>query len=674
MTTIDLNSELQFHDGAHLVAGFHGSLLKLRHCSTGDYSTVHITDVMRRLVEPRLRKTIDVRELDALPDAETAALEVYGAHIQEMVTGIPLGGNSTAVRPEYNPNLTTLNERVASKVTELTTLGMPASRATLMRKKKAFEDGGLAGLIDRRAHRKESPFDRADARIIETLAHVIAEETYDSSGNKGRLFRRLKEALIADYPGQNVPLPSESTLYRYIGYMTKGKYTTGNAQTRRTAANTPKRPFGTARRLRPGQEVQIDSSPWDILVRGEDGNPTRAILTIMVDVATRSIIAISVRAEATKGVDHAFLLAQCLVPRPLRPGKDELWRLTARRMPWADLVSEEERSRLDVTRPFIYPERIMMDNGADYRSKVFEAACRKFGVTLTYAAPHTPTDKAIVERSFHSIKTLFAQHLPGFKGGSVAERGSKIENKPLMDLPMLAELFEEWVTRVWQNRPHDSLRDPLYPTVKLSPNEMYNASFDVAAQLPLPLTADDYIDLMPIEYRVIGTAGIKINNRFYDSLELQPFRNTPSTHMSHSNQWEVRVNPYDPRIVWVRHPDGHWIECPWRDESTFQQPFVDTILHTAVEIAASRPAADNQQLKRAVADIHKSAAAAAKAVKKVKARNTTALVLANNEGAPMPQSAPLTAASPTFTPGVAADDDDTADIELGSFHDLNGTN
>lgn len=666
MASIDINSELQFHDGAHLVVGFHGSLLKLRNCATGDYSTVHIADITARLIEPPVHTHTDPRSLDCRTTEEYQELDQYGAHIVEMVSGTRPEDPSMPPRAQYDPDITTMNQRIASKVEELRQRGLPASRATLIRKRRAYEQGGLAGLIDKRSLRKESPLDRADKRVIDTLTHLIAAETYGTTGTGRRLHERLKTELLAAYPGQAIEVPSETTLYRYLGYLTKGKYTTGSAQTRRTAANTPKRPFGTARRMRPGQEVQIDSSPWDVLVRGEDGTATRAVLTIMVDVATRSIIASSVRATATKGVDHAFLLAQCLVPRPLRPGNEELWKLTERRMPWAELTPEDERARLDLTRPFIYPERIMMDNGRDYRSKVFEAACRKFGVSLTYAAPHTPTDKAIVERTFKSIQTLFAQDLPGFKGGAVSERGYQVEKGALLDVVTLAERFDEWVTRVWQNRPHDSLRDPMYPTVKLSPNEMYNASFDLAAQLPLPLTAEDFIELMPVEWRKILPAGVKHNHRYYDCIELQPFREQPSNNPKHDNKWEVRVNPYDPRIIWVRHPEGHWMECLWRDESTYRQPFADEILQTAIGLANARPDADSQNLKKMSADIKKRAAAAAITFEKAKARDQKALELAEKEHTPFPQpTKALDVAIPSTRPFGTDDDNDDDDDDEG---------
>lgn len=640
MHTLDLNAPLRLHSGEYLVAGHHGSLLKLRNNATGDYMTMHISDVTLNLLEPPTRVPANIRELESLTKKESKKLDIYASHIQEMITGDRPDQPGASPRPEYDPASTTLNERVAAKGDELARMGIPSSRATLMRKKKEFETAGSAALLDRRTVRKESPLDRADSRVIEALTRVIAAQTNESTGTGKRLYELTQNELLTAHPGDAIPMPSLSTFYRYLGYLTKGKYTTGSAPTRRTAANTPKRPFGTARRLRPGQEVQIDSSPWDVLVRREDGTIGRAVLTIMVDVATRSIIASSVRPDAAKGVDHAFLIAQCLVPRKLRPGSDELWRLTARRMPWADLLSAEQRDAVDATRPFIYPERIMMDNGADFRSGVFESACRKFGISLTYAAPHTPTDKAIVERTFHSIKTSFAQDLPGFKGGAVSERGRGIDDKPLMDIATLADKFDEWVARVWQNRPHDSLRDPMFPTVKLTPNEMYNASFDLAASLPLPLTADDYIDLMPREGRMITTKGVQMNNRFYDSIELQPFRNVPSANASENGKWEVRYNPYDPRLIWVAHPDGYWMECTWRDEAMFTQPFADEILSSAVDIATRRNPGDSETLRNVARELKKATHATAVTAKKAKARNELASALADAEGTPMPAAAP----------------------------------
>ena len=49
--------------------------------------------------------------------------------------------------------------------------------------------------------------------------------------------------------------------------------------------------------------------------------------------------------------------------------------------------------------------------------------CRALGISVQPARPYTPTDKAIVERTFHSINTLFCQHVAGYVGGNVTMRG-----------------------------------------------------------------------------------------------------------------------------------------------------------------------------------------------------------------------------------------------------------
>ena len=78
--------------------------------------------------------------------------------------------------------------------------------------------------------------------------------------------------------------------------------------------------FTPTHAARPGEQVQIDSTPIDVLVLLDNGVPVRADLTIAVDVATRTICAAVLRPVGTKAVDAALLLARMLVPEPMRPG------------------------------------------------------------------------------------------------------------------------------------------------------------------------------------------------------------------------------------------------------------------------------------------------------------------------------------------------------------------
>src|SRR5450755_179860 len=78
---------------------------------------------------------------------------------------------------------------------------------------------------------------------------------------------------------------------------------------------------------------------------------------------------------------------------------------------------------------------------------------------------------------------------------------------------MLQDLLDEWPLAGWQTRPHDALRDPLAPRRMLSPNEKYAALVAAAGYLPLTLTGQDYLELLPVEWRQINACGIRVGYR-----------------------------------------------------------------------------------------------------------------------------------------------------------------
>jgi putative transposase len=127
---------------------------------------------------------------------------------------------------------------------------------------------------------------------------------------------------------------------------------------------------------------------------------------------------------------------------------------------------------------------------------------------------------------------------------------------------------------VWQNRPHDGLRDPVTPGRAFTPNEKYAALTESAGYVPVALSAEDYVELLPATWRVINAYGIKISHRAYDSEELNPFRRQPSGVKARKDLWEIRHDPYDISRIWVRnHWDGGWITVFWRHLRSVPAPF-----------------------------------------------------------------------------------------------------
>jgi putative transposase len=639
MFSVHVGQEIRLDDGNYFIANINRGNLKLKNLDDQEYCVIHVTEVVSRMTEPpnqsSTRTYADPAALETISEKERKRADLLAVHLLELIDGTPPPPGAQP-RPEYDPDLFSLSERVERKVRELRTLGCTYSARTLRRKLDAYREAGEAGLIDRRGSRRDDPFKKLDPRVREALVSVIAAERDASTGSRERLSLRLEKRLLKDYPGQNVRVPSRTTLWRYESLFTKGKSTFGNALNRRSAANAPERMFSSRPAIMPGHEVQVDNSDFNMLVLGDDGKPERVKLVIFLDKATRSIISTGVRRVATKGFDLSCMLAHCVVPRPLRPTVAAFDEYELADMPWAAGLSAEEVGKYDTARPFIVPSRIVTDNGADYLSTTFRSACQRLGISITECSIRTPTDKPNVERAFDAIKTLFAQYLPGYTGGEVSRRGKSPEKDAgLLDIYTLAELFERWVAVVWQNRPQDGLRDPLCPGVVHTPNSMYMAMFDATGFVPLPLTADDYIAMMPIMYRTIQLDGIQIHYRRYDSPYLQRYRLSPSYTTGHKRKWAVRIDPNNPAAVWVQDPeDNSWIQCDWINQDAFAKPFSAEFRRNARDIAASLGVVGDKQSGRVIEEVLAATKAEKARMRAAENRQTSAQKLAHDAGMP----------------------------------------
>ncbi len=231
---------------------------------------------------------------------------------------------------------------------------------------------------------------------------------------------------------------------------------------------------------------------------------------------------------------------------------------------------------------------------------MFLRAADTLGLSVQPAHQQTGSDKAIMERTFGSINTLFCQHVAGYTGRDVTRRGSDVSDRAVWSIADLQELLDEWVI-CWQSRPHEGLRHPFTPDQPASPNEAYAALVAAAGYVPVALTGEDYIELLPAEWRSIGDGGIQIEYRTYDSAELAPCRRLSSGVAARAGRWEVHYDPYDLTRVWVRnHHHGGWITVPWTHLSMVTQPFADFTWRHARRIAAERGVDDANETAVAV--------------------------------------------------------------------------
>ena len=558
---LDANAPIMLDDGEYFYAQQSGNLVRLRNSTTGQYVDMTLGELANRKTDKFAAPPQTSQAQTARTEDQKRAL-FWGNHIEELLTGVH--PNKKRTNPAYDPSRTQ-NERVAAKVAELNAAGLPASRASLMKKISIYRDAGWTGLIDGRKVRSDTHMPGLDPRVKAALCEVIANNTDLSTGTKSRIVVKTQVELLSLYGKDAPPLPSRASMYRYIDAFDSGVGVTGSARTRQSENNRPKRTFGSRKEVLLGAQVQVDSTTMDVLVkRPGHKRGSRPTLTIMLDVCSNSIIAFTLRFDAAKGFDHAVLLAQALTPPENRPDREFTRYQTQLANPQITLIDPERRRELIRTRAFIRPQRVMMDNGNDFAGGVFRAAAAAHGIDITLSAPHTPTDKPNVERTFGSINSLFTQYLPGYTGRSPEHRGRNVHEEDLLDISGLYELFDDWVMESWQNRPHRGNTDPADPSVRLSPNQMVAAASKVTSMLYLPLTEHHYIELLPSVYRVIGTDGVDIDLREYDSPGLHPFRGTKSTLVAKDRKWEFKVDPYNTQCIWMHTPDDTWIRCDLR--------------------------------------------------------------------------------------------------------------
>ncbi|MFD8340320.1 Mu transposase C-terminal domain-containing protein [Streptomyces solisilvae] len=415
------------------------------------------------------------------------------------------------------------------------------------------------------------------------MRQAIAETADASSRTTGFIIWRTSQILAGHEETTAVELPSRATLYRLFDKLATGSHATGSARTRRSIGARPPGPFGEVPASAPGELMQIDSTPLDVLVRLDDGIAEKVELTAMVDIATRSITAAVLR-PTTKAADASVLLARSVTPEAMRPGWLQALRMSRSVLPHRRLLSIDKRLEHAASRPVIVPETIVCDHGKVFISRNFRAPCRYLGINLQPAHKATPTDKGTIEKTLGSVATLFAQFVAGYTGSTTDRRGRKLEDGPLWSLPELQALLDEWILACWQTRPHDALRDPDAPMRAFSPNEKYATLLESCGYVPVPLSGEDYIELLPERWQAINAYGIRIKHRTYDDRELTPLRRQHSGVAEKKGLWEIHHDPYDISRIWVRdRRRSRWITVFWKHLHRVGVPFGELAWDRACE-------------------------------------------------------------------------------------------
>lgn len=486
---------------------------------------------------------------------------------------------ATALDRAQNDAANTVGQVVDHAREELAVGGLSVSERQVERYLSSYRAHGLAGLIDRR-HHQTPRVSTVDQRIIDMLEAELAGQRDVSTGTRSRTIQRVRWQ--AERLG--VRVPATATMYRLIIDLDRGRSSFGAATTRRSKALRPDRTFRGVTPTRPGELVEIDSTPLDVIALLPDGSYCRPELTYGIDVATSSICGTLLRAGATKSVDvGALLLARMLTPLSKRPGWPSTRDHARTLLGPGFLPRDEEWEEMAATMPLIVPESVTIDRGKVFTGMTFTGACERMEISQIIANPRQPTDNPHVEGGFKRIRDGFVRYLAGFTGGTVSDRGAHPESDAVWTVEELQILLDLWVLTSWQNTPQSGLRLPDIPRRTLSPNQMYQALSAAAPQVPVGLTDDDYIQLMPLAWRTIQPYGINLHGLTYDADALHPLRGRRSGLAGVAKgRWEIRFDPYNLRNIWVHdHRNDRWINAPWTLSMLNGQPFSREVLRVA---------------------------------------------------------------------------------------------
>lgn len=179
------------------------------------------------------------------------------------------------------------------------------------------------------------------------------------------------------------------------------------------------------------------------------------------------------------------------------------------------------------------PQRLYVDNGANYRSQQLALVCAKLGVALIHARPYQPAGKGKIERWFRTVR---------------AQLLSRLAPQDSASLEALNRRLWSWVEGEYHHSPHRGLDDQ-------TPLDRWAMSAD-KVRLPAPQLDLDALFLFEAKRRVQRDRTVSLNGTIFevDALlvgETVTLRYDPSAPASrgievwHQGQFVSRATPLD---------------------------------------------------------------------------------------------------------------------------------
>jgi putative transposase len=283
---------------------------------------------------------------------------------------------------------------------------------------------------------------------------------------------------------------------------------------------------------RPLQVVQVDHTRVDVIIVDQATRETagRPWITLAIDVMTRMVTGFHLAIESPSRTSIGLCLLHAVYDKTAwlaERGIDAPW-------PIAGL-----------------PEALHVDNGADFRSRAFERACRNHGIQIRWRPVGEPHFGGHIERLIGTTMGA-VQMLPGSTFSNPADRG---DYSSASAARMTLRELERWIA--WEiagnyhQRVHSALNRP--------PIAVWREHEDkVGLRLPVD-RLQFWVSFLPEDERNLRRDGIHFCNIRYWSDAL-------AADVGHSaEKLLIKYDPRDLSRIFVRRPSGSFVEARYRD-------------------------------------------------------------------------------------------------------------
>jgi putative transposase len=323
-----------------------------------------------------------------------------------------------------------------------------------------------------------------------------------------------------EWPGQK---PTVHAVYRFLKKIGVPALMTGRATGNALIKLRPHK-IRTTDSLLPGDVYTADGTTFDAEIQNPlNGQPFKPEITLVIDVATRRCVGVSVGlGESGLTILDALRMACCYGGLPLM---------------------------------------LYTDNGSGYKNKLLlgegQGMLARLGIQMVNAIPGRPQGKGLMERAVQTICTPLSKRLPSCTHKDMdrdaALKVFRLSRKDIKEkghsalLPTWPEFLKQLLARVeeYNATPHSSL--PLTVTAegkrrRMSPEE-YWKDFEARGWQPCAVPAQEREDLfMPGCRRTVRNGVVRLFNGEYFASDLEEF---------HGSIVEVRYDIWDSSRVHV---------------------------------------------------------------------------------------------------------------------------